>query len=333
MPKWIFYSLIALSVLLLIAMVYFILKIYFKNRKSNKANAKKNSPRNSADNITTIVLHPKETSSDSAPNSTSSARTDPPSLNVELFHSQIIGTRSSQQDSMGWRSSAEKGILAVVCDGMGGLSNGDEASLICTNTILSDFDGLTNAISDYSQFFNNAVSKSDIAIVQTLRSNEDDRSGTTVVSAIINNDKLFWTSIGDSRIYLYRNKTLRCLTRDHNYWIELEQKVKEKTITLEDALADPEREALISFVGMNGIEIIDTESQGMPLEENDVILLCTDGLYKTLEDNEIAKIIDAHLYIPNYIPGVLTAAANDKAFVHQDNASVIVLFCKRPKHI
>ena len=100
-------------------------------------------------------------------------------------------------------------------------------------------------------------------------------------------------------------------------------------ITQQAADADPERESLISFIGMNDVTHIDTSEHGMTMLDGDVMLLCSDGLYKSLSAAEIADIICQYVERPSFLPGVLTAAAFDKDLPHQDNTTVIVITCRK----
>ena len=82
---------------------------------------------------------------------------------------------------------------------------------------------------------------------------------------------------------------------------------------------------------MNDVTHIDTSEHGMTMLDGDVMLLCSDGLYKSLSAAEIADIICQYVERPVlFLPGeFLTAAAFDKDLPHQDNTTVIVITCRK----
>lgn len=72
-------------------------------------------------------------------------------------------------------------------------------------------------------------------------------SGTTLVAVIAENNRLYWASVGDSRIYILRGRDMIQVTRDHNYMLRLQQMVDNGQMTLQEAQAKKQKEALISF--------------------------------------------------------------------------------------
>lgn len=246
----------------------------------------------------------------------------------------IIGTRSEQQDSYAMltmhaeQSDGPEALLAIVCDGIGGFSAGQEASSIGVASIIETFQAAHRPLSDFARTFEEGICLADkrvVALAKALGS----KAGTTAVAVYEESGKLYWGCVGDSRAYLLRDSKLSCLTRDHNYALTLQEKVNKGLITQQAADADPERESLISFIGMNDVTHIDTSEHGMTMLDGDVMLLCSDGLYKSLSAAEIADIICQYVGRPSFLPGVLTAAAFDKDLPHQDNTTVIVITCRK----
>lgn len=226
----------------------------------------------------------------------------------------IIGTRSEQQDSYAMltmhaeQSDGPEALLAIVCDGIGGFSAGQEASSIGVASIIEAFQAAHRPLSDFARTFEEGICLADkrvVALAKALGS----KAGTTAVAVYEESGKLYWGCVGDSRAYLLRDSKLSCLTRDHNYALTLQEKVNKGLITQQAADADPERESLISFIGMNDVTHIDTSEHGMTMLDGDVMLLCSDGLYKSLSAAEIADIICQYVERPSFLPGVLTAAA------------------------
>jgi protein phosphatase len=199
-----------------------------------------------------------------------------------------IGTRDYQQDGLFVSDPArfrrgERGkAYAVLCDGMGGMADGERASCIAVEGLSQDLDALAN-YQDLPGFLENALRKIDRMIYQEC----GEGSGTTVVTAVILGSDLYWAAAGDSRIYLLRDQRIHRVTRDHNYSLLLEKDVEAGKITREEALAHPQREALISYLGSGDVPVIDANHTPIALEHGDMVLLCSDGLYKSLSDEEI----------------------------------------------
>lgn len=256
-------------------------------------------------------------------------------MRVEGYAASIIGTRAEQQDSCvvltmhPEQANDADTMLAVVCDGIGGFAGGKEASTIAVSSIIEAFQARRKPFADFAKTFEQGICLADKRVVAMAKKARGDKAGTTAVVVYVENNALYWGSVGDSRIYLFRGNELRCLTRDHNYAMTLQEKVLNGQISQAEADADPDRESLISFIGMNDVTHIDASKQGIALLEGDVILLCSDGLYKSLSAAEISDVIRQYAGDPSFLPGVLTATAFDKDKPHQDNTTVIAIICQK----
>jgi protein phosphatase len=169
---------------------------------------------------------------------------------------------------------------------MGGMVDGERASCIAVEDLSQHLDALVN-YQDLPGFLENALRKIDRMIYQEC----GEGSGTTIVTAVILGNHLYWAAAGDSRIYILRNQQITQVTRDHNYSLLLEKDVEAGKITQEEALIHPQREALISYLGSGDVPLIDTNRTPIALEHGDMVLLCSDGLYKSLSDEEIRAIV------------------------------------------
>ena len=124
-------------------------------------------------------------------------------------------------------------------------------------------------------------------IQQAAEQDSYDNTGTTLIAAVIKDEKLYYISIGDSRIYLYADNQLETVNIEHNYANQLMTKAIKNEISLETAENDPQRTHLTSFLGMDEIAEIDYNKVALPFEPGKIMLLCSDGLYNTLDDTEI----------------------------------------------
>lgn len=213
---------------------------------------------------------------------------------IQISAATIRGTRKYQEDCIRYLGTPT-GILGVVCDGMGGKAKGELASVCAMDTLLDYYQEEPKPLKNIRRFFEQAISLMDrkVARLQDEDGNYLD-SGTTVVSVLVEENRMHFMSVGDSKIYLIRGGAIRSLTREHNYKLLLEESLQEHAITYEEYEKGLEKgEALISYLGMNGIQVMDISSKPIFLEEGDVILLCSDGLYKALTEEQIANIVEA----------------------------------------
>jgi hypothetical protein len=156
---------------------------------------------------------------------------------------QHIGKRDDQQDAFAISDnkdkvlSKEKGVFAIVADGMGGLDNGRESSNLVVTSMMRYFTEKP-FLSSIPLELRNMVVSTNSDLLDHLSRTSNSKSGSTLVAIIIRDNELFWISVGDSRIYLYRKNRLYLLNRDHNYVNDLFQEVNDGKITLEDALIE-----------------------------------------------------------------------------------------------
>ena len=251
---------------------------------------------------------------------------------VETAAYSHIGTRNYQQDSAFVSPStvfSQKGterILAVLCDGMGGLSDGGKASEIAVETIKQDFQKIYNQQDcDIPAFYRSEIQKIDEAVCRLGKGKERYNAGTTFISVILEKGIIFLACVGDSRIYLIRSHQIYQITREHNYFLQLKERVEAGELTMEEAKSDPRKDALISYLGMDGVKLMDVVPRGLPLHSGDLILLCSDGLTKELSDSEILEIVDQNTEDLGMTARYLALSAFDKDLTSKDNTTVILV--------
>ena len=130
----------------------------------------------------------------------------------------------------------------------------------------------------------------------------------------------FYGSRGFARAF-----ELRCLTRDHNYLLELRRAVAAGEMDIEEARAVRRKDALISYVGMNGVALADMSSSPSPLEPGDLVLLTSDGLVKALPEAEIAAVLLEQGTDLTACAGTLLHRALARGGPRQDNTSLVLL--------
>ncbi len=244
--------------------------------------------------------------------------------------SSVIGRRNEQQDAVridSYYSYLERGrAIAVLCDGMGGLSGGERASALCSTIVHESFREC-GADVPIPAFYKAIVNRADDE-VRGMKAEDGTPitgSGTTLVSVVVDGGDLYWASVGDSRIYIIRNGEIVRITTDHNYMMLLNEQVKRGEITREAADADPKKEALVSYIGIGGIRYLDINNKPFKLLDGDSVVLCSDGLYRSLSDEEIMQVVTINGRDTERAAEDLTTLAMSKNHRFQDNTSVVVI--------
>jgi len=237
----------------------------------------------------------------------------------------IQGTREEQEDCA-YKYINGQEVVAVVCDGMGGHDSGKLAS----NLTIQKFRELyekKDPSEPFAEFYMNTVDILD-ELVYHLKNEEGTRAGagTTFVAATVKGEDLSWLSVGDSRLYILRDNELVQATRDHNYFLRLNQMKHENEISERQYNSEAAKgEALISFIGIGGIEIMDINHSPFKLRADDTVLLSTDGLFKALSDSEIKQCL--HIEDTEEALSALINKVEAKALRHQDNTTCILIKC------
>jgi len=232
-----------------------------------------------------------------------------------------IGNRTEQQDYA--FASKENGIVfAVLCDGMGGHKGG----AIASKTAVEEFSKRMKKINTENIPGYLIETIEDInSIVYNLRDDRKHRlnAGTTMVSVLIKGNNLYWVSAGDSRLYIIRSGCIKQITKDHNLFLTLDQLYKDNKITDDEYYAKSQKgNALISYLGIPNIELLDANIQPFALLPGDQILLATDGLYKTLDEEKIMSCFstDIKSFADKLLQNVMDSVAENK-----DNTTYILL--------
>lgn len=240
--------------------------------------------------------------------------------------SQSIGARDYQEDSYRIQEEAlpKNSKLLVVCDGMGGHEGGGIASKIVADVIIQCY--LEEDNKSTTQKFKFSLEKANAALADMVEQGEaPDGLGTTVVAAFIHGNDVHWLSVGDSLLYHIRKGQIHQLNDDHSMAPILDQMAQSGRITKEEALSDPQRNALRSAVMGKKIELINIQSKENFLKAGDTLILASDGLL-TLSEKDISKLV-----LQNYRKGaeIITDQMLKTVLVrdhpHQDNTTLITL--------
>lgn len=243
----------------------------------------------------------------------------------------VPGNRKYQQDevyvSPGKKLAANHRtrILAAVCDGMGGMTDGGLASRTAIEMLVQGFERIEKEENVHiPTFFIQGIKAMDKRI-SSFPKEGGKGSGTTMVAVIAEDNHLYWASVGDSRIYILRGTEMLQVTRDHNYMLRLQELVASGQMTLEEAQSKKQKEALISFLGMGNVTLMDVNQIPFEMQYGDIILLCSDGITKTLPDYQIRDIIQNDAVSMQEKAKILVEAATRENTRTQDNTSVAIL--------
>lgn len=212
--------------------------------------------------------------------------------------------------------------LFVIADGMGGHHNGQEASrLVIQSLSKSIVPSIIYGPTDdnYAELLAEGVHHANLAVYQRNREEKVDM-GTTIAAALVVNTTAYIANVGDSRAYLYRASSgLSQVTRDHSTVARL---VENGLIKPEDIYTHPRRNEIYRSLGRHPSEDIDKFT--LALQPEDLLLLCSDGLWEMVRDPDIQRVIETNLSQPMQIGAALVQAALDGG--GQDNISVVVVY-------
>lgn len=244
------------------------------------------------------------------------------SLAVGKVHEQ--GTRKSQQDCFAVspvEMARERGLLAVVADGMGGLSDGDRVSQAAVEAML---DAFLSSPADPAILLPSLLARANWAVNELLGEDSLSQSGSTLVAAYLRDGAAYYLSVGDSRICLLRAGELYQLNREHIYRNELLVGAVNGSGTFEQAVAHPKAGGLTSYLGMGQLKYVDLPAAPLWLRPGDKLVLMSDGVYNALSPAELTQALgdDARRAAEQ-----VAAAVQAKGYAHQDNYTAIIIQC------
>ena len=205
----------------------------------------------------------------------------------------------------------------IVADGMGGHHAGDFASQTITNN-LSLFKQHASLDDSILLLEENILNSNSIIRKKSFKLGRSATIGSTIVCVYIWNNLLFTFWAGDSRLYRYRNGKLERLTEDHSY---VEELVRMGKIEAREAEEHPAANVVLKAVGIDDNLCLDFEY--FEVEQDDIYIICSDGLYKDLEETEITPIIESNSENMIELSQSLLSASLDAGGT--DNTSIITL--------
>jgi serine/threonine protein phosphatase PrpC len=234
-----------------------------------------------------------------------------------VSHTDRGRVRDRNEDFLSY-SDTINGHLFVVCDGMGGHNAGDVASELGVNT-LKDFLNESYISNPFEALEKAILYANKVIYNQALGNDYLLGMGTTIVAALIRDDRVYYGHAGDSRLYLHRNHVLDQMTEDHS---AIQHLLKSGYITLQEAKDHPKRHEITRALGLSLVFEPDISPRAIIPQNDHIMMICTDGLTNMVGHEEIAKILD-NPYSLNDKANKLVSRANRNG--GQDNISVMLI--------
>ncbi len=208
------------------------------------------------------------------------------------------------------------GWIYIVADGVGGADAGEFASEYATTRTLAHYEEDTEQTHFGHRLVKSMQSANTDLRTHVAERNDGKRMATTMVAAVVTNGRAYIANVGDSRGYHWRDKTIRQITKDQSLVAKL---LEEGAITEEEAISHPHRNVILFSIGSEKTPKIDLFEITLAL--GDKIFLCSDGLTRHVDDDEISDVLEGQNL--EHAASQLIQMANDRG--GQDNISVAII--------
>jgi len=220
-----------------------------------------------------------------------------------------------------FESKTRSAILCAVADGVGGSEKGEVASKLTLETVGRQVTGsvLSDPNQDRADILESAIKGANEMVLRYAKQHpESVDMASTIVTAFIDGNKAIIAHVGDSRAYLVTKENIRRLTKDHS---QVQEYVDAGRITTEEAKTYPGRNVITRAIGVSSELEVDM-SRDVAISPGDTLLLCSDGLWDLVSDEEIRDVLNSTIE-PQDACKELVAMANERG--GKDNISVIVV--------
>jgi PPM family protein phosphatase len=200
--------------------------------------------------------------------------------------SQTGKVRKSNEDRLKI-CNVDDGLLAILCDGLGGSSGGEVAANLCIETITEYFSNTSGT--DVLQKISNAmVTANDVIYDESHKNDQLFNMSTTLEIVLIQNSTIFWGHIGDSRIYSYKNRKLKQITKDHSL---VQKLVDEGQLSVAQAEVFPNKNVIVKAIGSSEKIMPDVSKVRFQGSGRQKILMCSDGVHGVVSHDELEDIL------------------------------------------
>jgi len=225
-------------------------------------------------------------------------------MQFSVYQQSHIGARRINQDRMGYCFTRDA-LLLVLADGMGGHLHGEIAATIAMQTLSMMFQMQARPyIKKPERFLEEALTQAHRDIhAYSARHQLADTPRTTVVACLVQHNCAVWVHCGDSRLYWVRGNQVLARTRDHSH---LEYLIDKGKASPADRATHPDRNKLYNCLGAQTPPRIDVAPQ-VSLQRGDVLLLCSDGMWTGVPDEEIVTKLATRTVV-QAVPELVTTA-------------------------
>ncbi|MEM6609800.1 MAG: PP2C family serine/threonine-protein phosphatase [Pseudomonadota bacterium] len=256
---------------------------------------------------------------------------DEAGIGLDVSSALALGARTRQEDALvtSFAQGADVGF-AVLSDGMGGHAAGDLASRIIVTEMFAELTLRTATgqlgDDDYPTLLRYAAEVANECLATHISANPSTRGmgGTVVVTLVVGND-LYWLSIGDSPLWLWRDGELTRLNEDHSMAPQIDMMVAQGLMDAETARNHPQRSCLTSAIIGENLAAIDCPTEPFELRPNDVVLAASDGLQYLPEAGISAILKRGARSESRALADALIDGISSVGDPEQDNTSVVVI--------
>ncbi len=242
---------------------------------------------------------------------------------LEIAKLSKAGGRKVNEDACDYWSNSEA-CCCVLSDGLGGHYGGDIASKLVLKHVLDQFQTEPNCNAKTIESLLH-IGNSSITREQEANEKLQQMRATAVILTIDTVSNLaFWGHVGDSRLYYFQQGKIISQTRDHSV---SQRMVDAGYLKAEEIRSSPTRNQLYDALGNNEQFEADIIATAQPLQDNDVFLLCSDGLWEYVEENEMEQLVSNATSASAWL-AVLEQQVLARGHKHQDNYSAIAIWCK-----
>lgn len=233
--------------------------------------------------------------------------------------SKTIGDRELQEDEYGI-TETEDGIMAVLADGMGKQFGGKIAARTAVQVFLDMFED-KNAFYNPQYSFRRAFQGANREILNQL---EENQGCASVAAVMVKERKLYYSTVGNVKVAVYRNRELVPVTSGHTISMLAKQKYKEGKLTRQEAVSLLDHHRLYNYVGQDGFRDVEFFDTPISLYGGEYVLLMTDGLYETVRWKDIEDCLEVEGNSQKKAFAIIELV-NKSQKEEKDNAAVVVL--------
>ena len=247
-------------------------------------------------------------------------------MNLDIFEFTNQGGRERNEDCLGSRK-FEDGVLCVVADGLGGHRDGEIASKSVVDTFLHA--PLPTNPAQGKEWLASQTEEANQTLIAMQKERSSNMKSTSAV-LLIQNQKAAWANVGDTRVYFLHGDEIASVTEDHSVAY---RKYRAGEITRRQIAFDPDQSSLLRVLGNEERHAPALFSPPVPLEEGDGFLLCSDGMWECVSDEEILIEYLKSCHATDWGEGLLLRAIARVQPNHDNLSMIAVRVCERGKRV